>query len=73
MGLLDDKEARQGINMFTEITGLIAFPVIAGALFGRWLDEKYSSEPWLIIIGTVIGILIASISIANLVKKYTKK
>jgi len=50
-----------------------AFPVIAGALAGRWLDEKYSSEPWLIIIGTAVGILVASLSIANLVKKYTKK
>lgn len=73
MGLLDDKEARQGVEIFSEITGLIVFPVIAGALVGRWLDSKYNSEPWFIIVGTAFGIIVASISIASLVKKYIKK
>ncbi len=73
MGFLDDKDAREGIGIFSEITGLIALPVVAGALMGKWLDEKYGTEPWLIITGTVLGIAVAAISISSLVKKYTKK
>ena len=73
MGFLDDKDAREGIGIFSEITGLIALPVVAGALMGKWLDEKYGTVPWLIITGTVLGIAVAAISISSLVKKYTKK
>ena len=73
MGFLDDKDVREGINIFSEITGLIALPVVAGSLIGLWLDDKYGTEPWFIISGAMVGILIATISIAKLVKKYTKK
>ena len=73
MGILDDKSVKEGISVFSEVTGLIAFPVVGGALLGQWLDLKYSTDPWLIIISTAVGILIASISIANIIKKYTKK
>ncbi len=73
MGLFDDKDAREGIGMFSEITGLIALPVVAGALLGQWLDEKYAADPWFIIIGTGLGGVIATVSITKLVKKYTKK
>lgn len=72
MGLLDDKAVREGIGIFSEITGLMALPVVVGALAGRWLDQKYDTDPWFIIIGTALGVLLASISIAKLVKKYIK-
>ncbi len=38
--------------IFARSLGWIAAPVIIGTYLGRWLDNKYGTEPWLFI-GTV--------------------
>ena len=45
-------------NLAMELGFIIALPLVAFALLGKWLDARYGTEPWL----TVCGILIAIIS-----------
>lgn len=33
--------------------------IILGVLAGRWLDSKFDTEPLLIIVGIILGILVA--------------
>jgi F0F1-type ATP synthase assembly protein I len=33
----------------------IAVPVVVFALLGQWLDEKYHSAPWLMVVGFALA------------------
>lgn len=35
------------------------FSIAIGALGGRWLDGKFGTEPWLLILGLVLGAIAA--------------
>ena len=37
--------------MFSRLSAWIVFPVLFGALLGKWLDRKYDSSPrWFLIV-----------------------
>src|SRR4051812_24536223 len=55
-----DPAARRGSAMYKTLSassvGLeFALCVIIGALFGRWLDGKFATTPWLLLVGIVLG------------------
>jgi ATP synthase protein I len=33
----------------------VASSVIGGTLLGYWLDERFGTKPWLLVVGVVIG------------------
>jgi ATP synthase protein I len=33
----------------------VASSVIGGTLLGYWLDEKFGTQPWLLVVGVVLG------------------
>lgn len=47
---------------------LIASPLI-GLFAGQWADEKFNTEPFLLILGLLLGFWAAAREIFNLVKK----
>src|SRR5262245_62511674 len=36
----------------------IVAPVLLGVFAGRWLDTRWGSRPWLLIVGSVLGIVV---------------
>jgi ATP synthase protein I len=38
----------------------ILVSVLAGFLGGRWLDERFGTGPWLMLLGLVVGVATAS-------------
>lgn len=42
------------LRAMANISGWIAFPVIFGLYLGKWLDNKFATEPWLFLV--TIGI-----------------
>ena len=55
-----DPAARRGSAMYKTLSatsvGLeFALCVVIGALFGRWVDGKAGTTPWLLLLGTVLG------------------
>lgn len=40
---------QKGVQMFARLSTWIVAPVLMGVLAGKWLDKKFSSEPWLFI------------------------
>lgn len=47
---------------------LIAAPAV-GFFVGRWADEKFHTEPWLLIAGLVLGFVAAAREIYNLARR----
>ncbi|MFA4942249.1 MAG: AtpZ/AtpI family protein [Patescibacteria group bacterium] len=62
---LDKNYWVEPVKIFTRLSAWIAFPVVFGALLGKWLDRRYDSSPrWFLI---VIGLSFV-ISITGLIK-----
>ncbi len=54
-----------GLRLFFKLSAWIAGPILLAVLIGRWLDEKYKTEPWLFLLS--IGIAFA-VSIYGMIK-----
>jgi F0F1-type ATP synthase assembly protein I len=50
----------------------LAIPWMIGvpALLGWWLDKKFATSPWCLIVGVVIGLLTTALDIYKLMKKF---
>ena len=59
--------ASRWVHQITSIALEMALP--AGA--GYWLDQKWGTAPWLVILGSALGLLTAGLSFAQMVKKLT--
>ncbi|KAA3631305.1 MAG: hypothetical protein DWP97_13455 [Calditrichaeota bacterium] len=75
MGILNPdpkKKSNRDLGAFSLLAAipalLIAGPAV-GFLAGRWLDEKFDTEPLFLIIGIVLGFTSAGFEIYKLVKK----
>ena len=57
--------ASRWVHQITAIALEMALP--AGA--GYWLDKKWGSSPWLLLVGTGVGLATAALSFTQMVKK----
>ena len=48
----------------------LAVPVVVFVLIGRWLDAKYNTEPWLMILGFALAAASSAKIIYTKAKKY---
>ena len=61
------------ILIFAQVTGWIAVPIVIALYAGRWLDNRYDSEPWLFIASMTVAFIISSIGIVKVTLNYIKK
>ena len=61
-----------GLKMFVESTGWIAMPVVGALFLGRWLDNKYNSQPIFFLGLTILAFIISSVGIGITGVKYIK-
>jgi len=59
--------------IFSQVTGLIAGPIIVALYLGKWLDIKYQSEPWLFLLCMAVAFAVSSAGIVIITLKYIKK
>lgn len=50
-------ESLRKIAPFTMAGGMIAGCMTVGSLGGYWLDEQLDTGPWLLLVGSVLGIV----------------
>ncbi|NQV89958.1 AtpZ/AtpI family protein [Candidatus Uhrbacteria bacterium] len=58
-------------RIFADFSGTIAIPAVAGALFGKWLDTRYGTEPRYLLIFLTLALVITAFAIVKKAKKYT--
>lgn len=64
---------QEGVRLFLELSGWIVGPILAGVYLGKWLDEKYNSEPWLFLLSVGVAFIITNIGIIRQSLKSMKK
>lgn len=63
---------RQGMMMFAESTGWVAFPVIGALFLGQWLDEKQNTGQLYFLSITALAFILSSVGIGMTGVKYMK-
>jgi ATP synthase protein I len=51
----------------------IGSSIVLGVLGGRWLDSKLNSEPVLVIVGLILGIVVAFYGVYRMILPLTRK
>ena len=49
----------------------IAFEMALPAGLGFWLDRRWGTSPWLVVLGACFGLYVAGMSLAQLIKRMT--
>ena len=62
-----------GVEMFSQISLWIVFPMVVALIVGKKLDANYGTKPKFFLILAGIGFLITLIGITRIVLKYVKK
>jgi F0F1-type ATP synthase assembly protein I len=61
------------LNLASELGFIIALPLVAFALGGKWLDHKmHNTTPWFTLLGIVLAITSTTVWITKKLKKYIK-
>ena len=48
-----------GLGLFFRLSGWIAGPILVAVVIGKWLDNKYGTEPWLFLLSVGIAFVIS--------------
>jgi len=61
------------LRIMANISAWIAFPVIIGLYLGKWLDQKFGTEPWLFLITIALFFLVSLYGLFTSMKQEAKK
>ncbi len=70
-----NKEApwwQEGVITFAKVSASIAVPIVIALYLGKYLDNKYNTEPWIFLSLTFIAFIISLVSIWINMMKYIK-
>lgn len=62
-----------GLLLFGKLSGWIAGPIIIAVFLGKWLDNKYGTEPWLFLITVGLAFVLSSFGIVKDALKEMKR
>ena len=58
------------LELFGQVSAWVAVPIIVALIAGKWLDQKFSTRPWLFLLLTAIAFLISIAGIWRILTKY---
>ncbi len=70
---LDKKWWQPALEIFAQVTGWIAGPIIIALFLGKYLDNRYQTKPWFFLGLVVLAFLITCFGIVRLTTDYIKK
>jgi F0F1-type ATP synthase assembly protein I len=70
---MEKKLRSEAIYIFGQVTGWIVAPIIIALIVGKYLDNKYNSQPWFFLGLTALAFFITSLSIIRIALRYIKK
>ena len=61
------------VEIFSQVSGWIAGPVILALIVGKYLDGRFDTKPWIFLGLTGIAFLVSTFGIVQAVGKYMNK
>lgn len=61
------------VEIFTEVSGWIAGPIILALVLGKYLDGRFGTSPWIFLGLTGLSFIVSSFGIVRVVLRYMKK
>lgn len=65
----DKAKGYRQIGLLTAIPAILVVAPLVGFFGGQWLDGKLNTDPYLAVLGVVLGFVAAGREIAGLIKK----
>jgi len=69
----DKKWWQPGMEIFAQVTGWIAGPIIISLFLGKYLDTKFNTKPWIFLGLTAAAFILTCFGIVRLTTGYIKK
>ena len=66
----DSPYYRLAMRIFAEFSGSIAVPAVLAALLGKWLDQKYHTQPRYLIVLLAAAFLSTAVHLQKKAKQY---
>ena len=63
----------QAVRIFSEISTWVIVPIVVALVLGKYLDSRYSTEPWIFLSLTGLSFLVSIGGIAKILAKYIKE
>jgi len=70
-----DSERNKQIRVYgllSSIPGFLVVPPVVGALAGQWLDKRFHTEPWLVLVFLFLGFGAAVRLIMRTIRRVTE-
>ncbi len=64
---------KPAVQVFSEISTWIAFPIILALIAGKALDKHFGTKPVMLLVSALLAFLISSFGIVRTTKKYAAK
>jgi F0F1-type ATP synthase assembly protein I len=64
---------KPGVEIFSQVSGWIAGPIILALVLGKYLDGRFETKPWIFLGLTGFAFFISSFGIVKVVSRYMKK
>ena len=61
------------VEIFSQVSGWIAGPIILALILGKYLDGRYGTKPWIFLGLTAVAFLVSSFGIVRVVSDYMKR
>ena len=58
------------LALFSEIGIILFVTTFGGALAGRWLDDQLGTQPWLLVLGFLVGMVLGAVADWRLVSRF---
>lgn len=62
-----------GMEIFAQVTGWIAGPIIISLFLGKYFDTKFNTKPWIFLGLTALAFFITCYGIVKMTTEYIKK
>ena len=63
---------KPGVEIFTQVSGWIAGPIVLALIVGKYLDGRFGTKPWMFLGLTGLAFFISIFGIVRVVSKYMK-
>jgi F0F1-type ATP synthase assembly protein I len=60
------------MRIFADFSGTIAIPAVGAALLGKWLDDKYGTEPLYLILLLIVAFTLTAVLVYKKAQTYRK-